>query len=108
MDSIDIPKLTKEAEEGKGCLIRQNIQELPFEDSLQVLKAIQEQNKKDSDADSSIPSLSVDLEAWRDTKLYAKLEIKDHWWSPPQAITTDGISLETSSGKRSQSCTDRQ
>ncbi|MFA7337528.1 MAG: hypothetical protein WC028_12135 [Candidatus Obscuribacterales bacterium] len=108
MDNIDIPKLTNEAEEGKGCLIREKIREMPFEESLQTLKAIQEQNENNRDLNSSLPSLSMDIEAWRDTTVYAKLKLKDHWWSPPQTITTDGISIETTSAQRSQSCTDRQ
>lgn len=57
LDKLDIPKLTKMAESGDGCALREAVENLFYEERLSVLKKIEEQNKVNRAADPGLPEL---------------------------------------------------
>lgn len=58
LENLDIPKLTKLAERGEGCALRESLDKLFYEERLAALKLIEEQNKVNREADSSVTKLS--------------------------------------------------
>lgn len=106
MDKSAIAKLTKAAEDGNGCSIKEAIHDFSFDDSLKTLQAIQEQNKLDQAADPNIPNvyLVMDGNQFRAT---ATLTRKTPGWSHPDEIATDSISFKPETiAAHTQTCTD--
>ena len=57
LEDLNIPALTKVAESGDGCALRETVDKLFYEERLAVLKRIEEQNKLNRSADPSLPDL---------------------------------------------------
>lgn len=59
MAEIDIKALTKDAEDGRGCVIKNKLQELSFDEVTEALKKVKEQNSLNRQTDSDLPTLRV-------------------------------------------------
>lgn len=57
LEDLDIPKLTKVAESGDGCALRESIENMFYEERLSALKQIEQQNKVNRAANPSVPEL---------------------------------------------------
>lgn len=110
MTEIDIRKLTQEAEAGHACAVKDVIETIPFEQSLQVLKAISRQNISDRSADPNIPEIRFSSRgyAWGSVaELYVPAA---HWYSNPTDVVSDQLAIKDTSraniGERQFQCRD--
>jgi hypothetical protein len=108
MSELDIAKLTRDAEAGNGCSIKDTIQAMPFEESLKTLKAIQDQNSNNREEDSSLPQVFMVVRG-NGVAASAELEKKAGTWSIPDVLATDKISyLHDSMAQRTQTCIEKR
>lgn len=57
LDKTDIERVTREAESGNGCAIKDAFEGLFYEQRLEALKLIQEQNRAHRQAGEDVPRL---------------------------------------------------
>jgi hypothetical protein len=57
MKAIDIESLVKQAEDGKGCAVVEQLRPLPFDQVITVLHQMAAQNAKDRAANHDLPPL---------------------------------------------------
>jgi hypothetical protein len=92
---IDISKLTKEAEAGEGCDLQETLQLLPFEESMKVLKLIENHNADDRKTNSNLHplySLTGGGDFSTNADLYRAAPGSKHSWG--ELIFRDGLGLQ--------------
>lgn len=68
LDNLDIVGLTREAETGNGCALREEIDKLSYEERWQALKAIEAQNKVNRSKDPDIIELHAHTNTGREDR----------------------------------------
>ena len=115
-DKLDIKKLTTAAESGEGCVVRDAITNLGFEERFKALKEIQSQNEQNKKNDSSLPYLSAEGWTNRPANFFADSDTHLHLTAvglkPKEELFTDFYSsseiyydtLNTSNGTHKDVC----
>jgi len=112
MAEIDIRQLTNEAEAGHGCAVKAQLQQVPFDESIKIMKQIEDQNTVNTKANPDIPSLSF-YSGGNEIIAYAGLNTNGKYlWSSADKLVSDGLKLQETAGQkigdRKFSCSDRK
>lgn len=105
MEKAEIENLTKAIESGNGCQIKSVVHEMPFEESLKTLKAIEDQNAVNRQTDSSLPNVDFFISG-DNARAIAKLAQRNAIGYPTIYLEDELSYRGGSLGVRSQTCTD--
>ena len=112
MDEAKIVELTKQAEAGNGCGIREALQGLTFDDTVIAIKEIERQNRTNRETNQNLPELS--MTAHMDPDLTANIYLNhpgEHWYSSRTTLIQAGIALNNNAtlaaGDRTLKCENR-
>jgi len=96
VSEAEIQRITKEAEQGHGCEVKKAIDEhgLPFEDRIDLLKSVVQQNRKniEDNPNADIPPLYFNTSTFSpgpigkalfDDRPFVALDLNWHWFERP-------------------------
>lgn len=98
MKEVDIVALTKEAEAGNGCAIKDGLQGLGFDDTVVALRQIAQQNQLNRDDNKNLPQIQLFSAMGTDNGTISVASVGlthpgKHWYSTPDRLFESGIAL---------------